>query len=64
MSISYNSLSSHLTMTPDQKGRMRERDVVNVESANQSRRVRHIVIHFTSVEFADSLRLLSDNLRG
>ena len=33
---------------------------VDVESANQSSRVRHIVVHFTSVDFAESLRLLSE----
>ena len=35
------------------------RGFVNVESANQSSRVRHVVIHFTSVDFAESMRLLS-----
>ena len=33
---------------------------VQVESANQSSRVRHVVIHFTSVDFAESMRLLTE----
>lgn len=33
---------------------------VQVDSANQSSRVRHVVIHFTSVDFAESMRLLTE----
>ena len=33
---------------------------VDVDAASQSSRIRHIVIHFTSVDFAESLRLLAE----
>ena len=33
---------------------------VNVASENQSSRIRHIVVHFTSVDFAESMRMLTE----
>lgn len=33
---------------------------VDVASENQSSRIRHIVVHFTSVDFAESMRLLTE----